>query len=163
MSRKVAYSAIMIALAMIFSYVEALIPVDFGIPGVKLGIPNIVIVVGLYTISFYDVLIISILRVILTGILFGNVMTIWYSLAGGLLSIAIMWLLKRTRQFSMIGVSVAGGVSHNMGQLFTAIFFVKNLAVGMYFPVLMIAGVITGAIIGFMSRIVLDRISAIRG
>ena len=130
MSKKIAYLAMLIALAMIFSYVEALIPINFGIPGVKLGIANIVILVGLYVLEPKDVLVISVIRIVLVGILFGNVMSITYSLAGGLFSFLMMWLIKKIKGFSIVGVSIAGGVSHNIGQLAVAILVIENLTAG---------------------------------
>ncbi len=151
MSKKVAYCAILIALAMIFSYVEAVIPVNFGIPGIKLGVANIVVVVGLYIIKAREVFVISVIRIILVGILFGNVMSILYSLAGGILSLIVMLLMKKMKGFSIVGVSIAGGVSHNVGQLAVAIAVVENLKLIAYIPVLLIAGAITGFIIGILS------------
>lgn len=151
MSKKIAYLAMLIALAMIFSYVEALIPINFGIPGVKLGIANIVILVGLYVLEPKDVLVISVIRIVLVGILFGNVMSITYSLAGGLFSFLMMWLIKKIKGFSIVGVSIAGGVSHNIGQLAVAILVIENLKLIAYIPVLLIAGAVTGLIIGILS------------
>lgn len=155
MSRKVAYSAILVALAMIFSYVEALIPVNFGIPGIKLGLANLVVVVGLYFLKPGQVLMISVTRILLMGFLFGNGMSILYSLAGGLLSFAVMFLLKRSRAFSIVGVSVAGGVAHNAGQILVAACVVENLKLFYYFPALLVAGTVTGILIGTVSGRVL--------
>lgn len=155
MSRKVAYSAILVALAMIFSYVEALIPVNFGIPGIKLGLANLVVVVGLYFLKPGQVLMISVTRILLMGFLFGNGMSILYSLAGGLLSFAVMFLLKRSRGFSIVGVSVAGGVAHNAGQILVAACVVENLKLFYYFPALLVAGTVTGILIGTVSGRVL--------
>lgn len=155
MSRKVAYSAILVALAMIFSYVEVLIPVNFGIPGIKLGLANLVVVVGLYFLKPSEVILISVTRILLVGFLFGNGMSIIYSLAGGLLSFAVMILLKKAKGFSIIGVSIAGGVSHNAGQILVAACVVENAKLFYYFPVLLVAGVITGTLIGIVSGRVL--------
>ena len=148
--RKVANCALFIALAMVLSYVEALIPINFGIPGVKLGIPNLVIVVGLYLLKPHEVFIISMLRVILVAAMFGNGMSLMYSLAGGILSFAAMALLSRAKGFSMIGISILGGVCHNIGQIIVAA-VVENLKIMYYFPVLLIAGIVTGAVIGIIS------------
>ena len=147
--RKVANCALLIALAMVLSYVEALIPINFGIPGVKLGIPNLVIVVGLYLLKPHEVFIIS--RVILVAAMFGNGMSLMYSLAGGILSFAAMALLSRAKGFSMIGISILGGVCHNIGQIIVAAVVVENLKIMYYFPVLLIAGIVTGAVIGIIS------------
>lgn len=151
MSKRVAGIGIFIALAMIFSYIEVLIPFSFGIPGVKLGVANIVVVTGLYMLKPQEVLFISILRIMLIGLLFGNVMTLSYSLAGGVLSFVVMYLFKKIDSFSVIGVSAAGGVFHNLGQIIVAAFILKNEKILYYFPVLIIAGVVTGVLIGFVS------------
>ncbi|MGN1141839.1 MAG: Gx transporter family protein [Oliverpabstia sp.] len=155
MSRKVAYSAILAALAMIFSYVETLIPVNFGIPGIKLGLANLVVVVGLYFLPPGQVLMISLTRILLIGFLFGNGMSILYSLAGGILSFIVMLLLKKIKGFSIIGVSVAGGVAHNVGQILVAACVVENLKLFYYFPALLVSGTITGILIGIVSNRVL--------
>lgn len=149
--RRVATCALLIALAMVLSYVEALIPINFGIPGVKLGIPNLVVVVGLYLLKPQEVFVISMLRIILVAAMFGNGMSLMYSLAGGILSFAVMVLLSRAKGFSMIGVSIAGGVCHNIAQIAVAALVVENLKIMYYLPVLLVAGIITGAIIGIIS------------
>ena len=98
------------ALALIFSYIETLVPISFGIPGVKLGLANLIIVIALYKIPLREVYVLSIVRVLLSGVLFGNYFSIAYSLAGGLLSLTVMALLKKAGGFSVIGISIAGGV-----------------------------------------------------
>lgn len=151
MSKKIATGALLVALAMIFSYVEVLIPFNFGVPGMKLGLANVVVVVGLYLMDAKGVLLISVLRIVLVGMLFGNLMSIAYSLAGGLLSFAVMFLMKRVKGMSVIGVSVAGGVSHNLGQLVVAAWVVQKLQVFVYLPALLVAGTVTGILIGVIS------------
>lgn len=158
MAKKVSYCAILVALALVFSYVEAMIPFNFGIPGIKLGIANLVIVIGLYLLKPHEVLIISVVRILLAGFMFGSGMSIIYSLAGGLLSFAVMLLLKKVKGFSILGVSIAGGVSHNMGQLLMAALIVQNIKIGYYAPVLLIAGAVTGTIIGIVSGRILAAI-----
>ncbi len=158
MSKRVANVGMLIALAMIFSYVEALLPFNFGIPGIKLGVANLVIVTSLYLLKPKDVWCLSLLRILLMGFLFGNGISILYSLAGGILSLLVMLLLKTKGGFSMLGVSIGGGVSHNVGQLIAAICIVSNLNIAYYLPVLMIAGVITGAIIGMLSGKILQAV-----
>ena len=145
------------ALALIFSYVELLIPINFGIPGAKLGLANLVIVIVLYKTDWKEALLLSVVRIILAGFLFGNLFGILYSLAGGILSLAVMTLLKKTGAFSVIGVSMAGGVSHNVGQLIIAMLVVETYAVGYYLPVLLITGLITGTLIGIAGREMLKR------
>ena len=146
------------ALALIFSYIELLIPINFGIPGAKLGLANLIIVIVLYKAEWKEALLLSVVRIILSGFLFGNLFGILYSLAGGVLSLAVMALLKKTQIFSIIGVSMAGGVSHNVGQLIMAMLVVETYAVGYYLPVLLIAGLITGTLIGIAGREMLKRL-----
>lgn len=151
MARKVSYCAMLVALAMIFSYVEVLIPINLGIPGIKLGVANLVTVVGLYFLNPGEVLLIAAARIVLVSFLFGNGMSLIYSLAGGLLSFAVMLMLKRAKLFSVMGVSMAGGICHNAGQLLVAAFVVKNIKLFYYFPVLLISGTLTGALIGMLA------------
>ncbi len=155
---RVAVFGVFTALALIFSYVELLIPINFGIPGAKLGLANLVIIIVLYKSDWKEALLLSVVRIVLAGFLFGNLFGILYSLAGGILSLAVMALLKRSGAFSIIGVSMAGGVSHNVGQLIMAMLVVETYAVGYYLPVLLIAGLITGTLIGIAGREMLNRL-----
>ena len=120
-AKTVALLAMMIALALVFSYVETLIPINFGIPGVKLGLANLVIVAALYLIGGKEAFLVSVVRIFLSGFMFGNLASIMYSLAGGLLSLAVMLILKKTDKLSILAVSVLGGICHNIGQLIVAI------------------------------------------
>lgn len=158
MKNRVAYFGFFTALALMFSYIETMIPIQFGVPGIKLGFANIMIVIMLYKSSAKEALLLSIVRIMLSGFLFGNLSSILYSIAGGVLSLGIMTLLKKQGGFSVIGVSVAGGVSHNVGQLIVAMLVVETYQVGYYFPVLLVAGVLTGLGIGVVSQEVLKRI-----
>ena len=155
---RVAVFGVFTALALIFSYVELLIPINFGIPGAKLGLANLVIIIVLYKTDWKEALLLSVVRIVLAGFMFGNLFGILYSLAGGILSLAVMALLKRSGAFSIIGVSMAGGVSHNVGQLIMAMLVVETYAVGYYLPVLLIAGLITGTLIGIAGREMLKRL-----
>lgn len=160
-TKRIAYCAMLTALAMIFGYVEALIPFGFGIPGVKLGLANIVIVLALYLLPAYQAFVIQLMRIVLVSFLFGNLSMMFYSLAGGVLSFLVMFFLKKRDGFSVMGVSIAGGVSHNIGQLIVAVLVVQNLKIAFYFPALMIAGLITGCLIGILVyriKPVLDKI-----
>ncbi|MEF9917054.1 MAG: Gx transporter family protein [Lachnospiraceae bacterium] len=161
MKHKVAYFGVFVALALIFSYVETLIPIHFAIPGIKLGLANLIIVIALYKSDAKSALLLSIVRVVLAGFLFGNMFTIIYSLAGCTLSLAVMVLLKKQKGFSIIGVSIAGGVFHNVGQLLVAMLVVESFSVAYYFPVLLIAGILTGGIIGVLTNELLKRLSNI--
>ena len=157
-TQRLAYSALLASLALIFSYIEVLIPFNFGIPGVKLGIANIVIIIALYYLDGRYALAINVVRVFIAGLLFSGVFGILYSLAGALLSLGTMVLLKRTERFSVTGVSIAGGVTHNLGQILVAAVVVGNIKVFVYFPVLIISGVISGAVIGILAQLILLRL-----
>lgn len=148
----------LLALAMILSYVEAIIPINIGVPGVKLGLPNIVTVIGLYSIGPVPTLIISALRILLVSILFGNTMTLAYSVSGFVLSLVTMVLLMKIGGFQRTVISVTGGVMHNVGQLIAAILLLHSEVLLYYLPVLMVAGVVAGAVIGLVSGLITDRI-----
>ena len=158
MKNRAAYFGVFTALALIFSYVETLIPIQFGTPGIKLGLANLVIVIVLYKSGWKEALLLSVTRIILAGFIFGSMFSILYSLAGGVLSLCIMALLAKKGSFSVAGVSMAGGVSHNIGQLIVAMIVVETYQVGYYLPVLLVAGLITGAVIGAVAGEVLKRI-----
>lgn len=158
MRSKVAYFGVFTALALIFSYVETLIPINFGIPGVKLGLANLIIVVALYKMRLRETYLLSVVRVLLSGFIFGNYFSIIYSLAGGLLSLTVMALLKKKDGFSVMGISIAGGVFHNIGQLVVAMLVVETFSVAYYVPVLLIAGMVTGLIIGIVANEMLKRL-----
>ena len=158
MKSRVAYFGVFTALALIFSYVETLIPVNLGIPGVKLGLANLIIVVALYKMRLSEAYLLSVVRVLLAGFIFGNYFSIIYSLAGGLLSLTVMALLKKWGGFSLQGISIAGGVFHNIGQLIVAAVVVETLSVTYYFPVLLIAGLLTGLVIGIVAEMMLKRL-----
>lgn len=162
MKNKVAVFGVFTSLALILSYVELLIPINFGIPGMKLGLANLLVVILLYKGCPRDALLLSVIRILLSGLIFGNMFSIFYSLGGGLLSLAVMVFLKKTGQFTVAGISIGGGASHNVGQLLVAMFVVQTYQVGYYLPVLLIAGVITGAVIGILSAEVLKRTQTIR-
>jgi len=151
---------LLIALAMVMSYVEVLIPFDLGVPGVKLGLANLVTMVALYSLGERPALAVSLLRIVLTGFTFGNLSSMLYSLAGGLVSFCAMVLAKRSGGFGRTGVSITGGVFHNIGQLFVASLVVETFAVFWYFPVLLLAGALTGTLIGLLAGEVLRRLPA---
>lgn len=146
------------ALALICSYVEVLIPINFGIPGIKLGLTNIVIVLTMYCIGEKEAFGISVLRILLSGLLFGNLFSILFSLAGGILSFVVMLLGKRILKLRCIAVSTSGGIAHNVGQLVTAAFVVDNFSVFYYIPVLLVSGVLTGLLIGIIAQELVLRI-----
>ncbi len=160
MAKRVAYCAMLSALAMVFGYVEALIPFSFGVPGMKLGIANLVIVVSLHLLPTYQVFFIQLIRIVLISFLFGNMSMMMYSLAGGILSFLVMRFVKKTGIFSIIGVSICGGVSHNVGQLIMAVLAVQTIKLIYYFPMLLIGGLITGCLIGMLAQRILERIKS---
>lgn len=149
---QVAFSGLMLALTLVLSYVESLLPLTIGIPGVKLGLANLAVLLTLYASGWKMALGIDVLRVVLSGFLFGNFAAILYSMAGALVSFGAMVFLKRFR-FSMSTVSIAGGVFHNLGQLVVAVCVVENIYLFYYLPWLIVAGVITGALIGIVARV----------
>ncbi len=161
MKDKAAYFGVFTALALIFSYIETLIPFSFGIPGIKLGLANLMTVILLYKRNAKEALLLSVVRIVLSGFLFGNLFSIFYSLAGGIFSLFVMNLLKKTETFSLMGVSAAGGVTHNMGQLLVAMAAVETYRVGYYFPILLISGLVTGLLIGIVANEVLKRLKNI--
>lgn len=161
MKNKVAYFGVLVALSLILSYVETLLPVNFGIPGVKLGLTNLVIVTALYSLSFKETLLLTVVRVLLVGFLFGSLAGILYSLGGAVLSLVTMYLLKRFAGNSLVVVSVAGGVMHNIGQLLVAMVMVSTLHIAYYVPVLIVAGALTGLAIGLAARELVRRLGVL--
>lgn len=157
-TKKLAMMGLFTALAMIFGYVEAILPISIGIPGVKLGLANLVVVFALYRLRPWEAFWINVVRIILVSFMFGNLSMMIYSLAGGVLSFAVMALLKKSGKFSIYGVSVAGGVFHNVGQLIVAMLVLETVSLVYYGPVLLISGLITGLLIGIVAQEVLKRI-----
>ena len=155
MAKRVAIGGIFVALALIFGYVESLVPFNFGVPGIKLGLANIVVVTGLYYMKLPDVWIISVIRIFISGLLFGNIMSLLYSFAGGVVSLLIMILLKHFHLFSIVGVSIVGGVFHNAAQIITAMIVTSVPAIIYYLPILILTGILTGALMGIISGRVL--------
>lgn len=157
-SRKIASYGLFIALAFIFSYVEYLIPMPFAIPGMKLGLANLVIIIAIYGIGVKEAFILSMVRIILVGFTFRDPSTLLFSFAGGILSLISMAIIKKSKLFSMVGVSIIGGIAHNMGQIIVAIFYVNNPSLIYYFPVLLVSGVVSGTLIGILGALVIKRI-----
>jgi len=147
-----------VTLGLILSYVEALIPVFAGVPGMKPGLSNILIVFLLYRYGFAEAAIVNALRIIIAGMLFGNPFSILYSLSGAVFAVLGMLLLKRTGIFSVYGVSMAGGMLHNTGQIILAVLIVENYNIILYLPVLVVAGCVTGFIVGMVGAVLLNRV-----
>ncbi len=157
-TKKLTLAALLSALALIFSYIEVIIPFNPGIPGIKLGIANLVIIVSLYYLGARYALLINIIRIMVGGLLFSGLFGAVYSMSGAFLSMLVMVLLKKTGLFSVTGVSMAGGVAHNLGQLLVAAFLVSNIKVFLYFPILIFSGIISGSLIGIISYIILRKL-----
>lgn len=160
-TKNVALFGMMVALAFTFSYLESLIPFNFGIPGVKLGLANLVVVIALYTMKPAEAFSIAVIRIFLAGLTFGNAYSIAYSLCGGILSFAVMLLLKRTK-LSMVGVSMMGGISHNIGQIIVAAIVMETARIAYYLPVLLVAGLATGLLLGVVSSLIVSRVEKIK-
>lgn len=161
-TKKTAFIGIAISLAMILSFVESQIPAFVAIPGVKVGLPNLVIVFLLYKFSWKDAALVNILRVVLVSLLFGNVQTLSFSLAGAALSLLGMILLKKTEKFSPIAVSIVGGILHNVGQILTACIWTATSEIAYYLPVLLLSGTIAGVVIGLVGGMLVERLDKIK-
>ena len=154
MTKKITLSGIFIAMAMVLSFIESLIPMNFGIPGVKLGLANIVSLTALFVLGPIYAIAIQIGRVVLTALMFGNMAGLLYSLSGGILSIAAMILLFKIKRpfFGIIAISVLGAVFHNIGQITAASLIVQDLRISYYLPILMLSGVVTGVFVGLICK-----------
>lgn len=155
---KIATYGLLIALAFILSYIETLIPLNFTIPGMKLGLANLVVIVALYGMGGKEAFTLSMLRIVLVSLSFGNLSSMAFSIAGGFLSYLAMVLFKKFKLFSMTGVSIIGGVTHNIGQIVVAIFVVENINIIYHLPILLISGAVTGTLIGIVGALILNRI-----
>ena len=153
-NRKLALYGLLTALALILSYVEGQIPAFFAVPGMKLGLTNIVVLLALYCMGAKSALAVNFVRIVLVSILFGNGVSFWYSLAGGLLSGAVMIALKKCGRFSVLAVSISGGIAHNIGQITAAMVLLQTAALGWYLLLLWFTGLLSGAVIGVLGGIV---------
>lgn len=160
-SKYIATYGLLIALAFILSYIETLFPIPVPIPGIKLGLANLVVLTALYTMGVKEALILSLLRIVLVGFTFGSPSTMIFSLAGGILSWLMMSLLKHSKVFSLVGISIVGGIAHNVGQIAVSIVVVDNISILYYLPVLLISGVITGILIGILGGMIVKRLQRI--
>lgn len=139
------------ALALVFGYIESLIPLPIGIYGIKLGLSNLVTVTALYLLGGIQAITLNFIRILLSSLLFGNAFSFLYSLCGGMFSVLIMILVKRTNRLGVSGVSICGGIAHNFAQLAVAVFLVDDIKIAFYLPVLIAVGALTGFIIGCIS------------
>lgn len=157
-TKKIATYGLLVALAFILSYLESLFPIPIPIPGIKIGFANLVVMIALYGFGSTQAFVLSIIRIILVGFTFGNLSTMMYSLAGGLLSCLLMILFKKLKFFSMVGVSIIGGISHNIGQILMAILILESASIINYLPALLITGTITGTLIGIIGGLIEKRL-----
>ena len=158
-AKKIALGGVLAALAIVFGYVEHLIPFNLGIYGLKLGLSNLVTVTALYMLGAKTALAVNFLRITVSSLLFGSTVSLAYSLCGGMLSLAVMILIKnldRERKISAVGVSLCGGVTHNIGQLAVAVILVDNLKIAFYLPVLIAVGALTGFVIGSVAVLIIN-------
>ena len=157
-TKKIAVLALAIALAMILSFVESQIPAFVAIPGVKIGLANIAVVFVLYKLGWKEAVLISLVRVVMVSMLFGTLVSLFYSVAGAVLSLTGMVLLKKTGLFSTVAVSVTGGVLHNVGQILMVCLLLETNVIVYYLPFLILSGVIAGVVIGVVSAIMVNRV-----
>lgn len=158
MKKKSAYLGLLCAAAIILGYVESLFPVFVGVPGMKIGLPNLAVVMVLYLYSWKEAMAVSFVRILVIGFLFGNAFSIAFSLAGGILSLLCMEAARRFLKLSCTGVSMIGGVTHNLGQILVAMVVVENVRVGYYFSILAVTGLVTGILIGILAAELVKRI-----
>ncbi len=156
--KKLANLGLFAAVAIIFGYVESLIPFFAGIPGMKLGLANLAVLFILEKYTWKEAALVSVIRIFIIGFMFGNLFSILYSLAGAALSLTVMTVMKKKSDFSILGISVAGGVSHNIGQLIIAMLIVNNASVFVYAPALLVAGVAAGVVIGGLTAELCKRV-----
>ena len=157
-TKKLTVMAMTTAVAMILSFVESQIPAFVAVPGVKIGLANIAVVFALYRLGWKEAVAISLVRVVLVSMLFGSIASLFYSLAGAVLSLTGMGLLKKTGRFTEIIVSVTGGILHNIGQIGMACLILETAALRYYLPFLLISGIIAGIVVGILSAVLVQRI-----
>ncbi len=162
MYHKIAHLGLFTAAAILLGYIESLIPFFAGIPGMKLGLSNLMIVFILYLYSWREAVSVSVIRVFVIGFLFGNLFSIAFSMGGALFSIIIMTIFSKIKGFSVLGVSIAGGCAHNIAQVIVAAFVMHSfMIIPYYLPVLLVSGVVTGLLIGLVSREMIKRLKPI--
>ncbi len=162
LTKKIALLGVLTSVALVLSYLEAMLPpISTAAPGIKMGLPNIIVILLLYKFGLKEALMVSGIRVFIVALLFGNVMTLAYSVAGAVLSLALMTLFKKLNLFSIVGVSIIGGISHNLGQILVAIFLFDTIQIGYYMIILAITGTIAGVIIGVIGSILVKKLEKI--
>ena len=157
-TKRLALLGLFTGLAMILSYLEALMPIPLPVPGIKVGFPNIIILFILYRFGERSTIAVSVIRVLLVSLLFGSVLGLAYSLAGAFLSLLVMIILKKTDLFSTLGVSVVGGIFHNAGQIIVACLLMSTLEISYYMTVLILTGTVAGIIVGIASHLLIKKV-----
>ena len=158
-TRRIALLGVLTSVALVLSYLEVMLPpISTAVPGIKMGLPNIIIIFVLYKFGLKEAVTVSLIRVFIVALLFGNVMTLSYSVTGAVLSLGLMTLFKKINLFSQIGVSIIGGIAHNLGQILVAIFLFDTIQIGYYMIVLAITGTIAGVVIGIISSILVKKL-----
>ena len=151
--------SVVVSLAMILSFIESRLPTFVPIPGIKVGLANIAVVFALYNLGKWDAFVISIIRVILVSVLFGNTVSLWYSLAGAALSLLLMILLKQLTPLSPVTVSTVGGIAHNVAQIGVACILLETNIIGYYLPFLLISGTVAGIAVGTAGALLVKRVN----
>lgn len=157
--KSLSLSALLCSVALILSYLESLVPPFFPIPAIKVGLPNLVIIFALYKLGFGYAVTVSVLRVFLSSLLFGSLLSAAYGTAGALISLLIMFLLEKLNCFTAVGVSIAGGVSHNIAQTLLAMIIMNTNEIAYYLPFLLLSGVVAGALIGVGGAFIIKKIN----
>lgn len=157
-TKKLAALSVTVATALILSFIESKIPAFVSIPGIKVGLANIAVIFTLYKFGLRDAVCVSLVRVILVSVLFGSVMSLWYSLAGAVLSFTVMLLLKNLTPANTVSVSLGGGVAHNIGQILVACLVLETNVLIYYLPFLILSGVIAGIAVGLASALLIKRV-----
>lgn len=158
-TKKIAMLGLCTAVALVLAYIESMLPPVFhAVPGIKIGLPNIIIIFILYRYGLKEAAVVSLVRMVAVSFMFGNLMALIYSFAGGFLSMLVMVLLKKSKLLSVVGVSVAGGVFHNVGQILMAMLFLGTTELGYYLIVLTVTGILSGIFVGLCGAIIVKRI-----
>lgn len=162
-TKKIAILGVLTSVALVLSYLEAIIPPIYSaVPGIKVGLPNIVIILILYRFGFKQAISVSLMRVFIVALLFGNAMTLAYSLSGAILSLLAMVLVRRIDKFSQVGVSIIGGVMHNLGQVLVAIVLLHSTLIGYYMLILTFTGTLAGVVVGIAGSLLIRRLEKVK-
>lgn len=161
-TKKIAVLGVLTAVALVLSYLEAILPPIYAaVPGVKVGLPNVVVILILYRFGAKEAAMVSFMRVFIVALLFGNAMTLAYSIAGAVLSLILMMIFKKLDWFSAVGVSIIGGIAHNVGQIIVAILLLNSTLIAYYMIILTITGTLAGVAVGLAGSLLIKRLEKI--